>query len=627
MADFGFNPFESGGIGSRFLSGLRTPSQVDDDTASAGAQISNRANEGLAVMLQKAMQLEQQGVPKTKIAQELFASPDGAAFLGTSTEDSFNRLMEFFKGEAQPPLSERFLKSGEGEGVTEITPEGLGETRVPVPFRPRQTTLGKDQVQVIEDPFGGQPHIGAQGPTTNKVVSPTGETISETTAAAQTFVPPRPAAPPALRGFYEKSGQRHGVAPTLLERQGHVESGFNVHAIGAAGEEGLAQFMPATSKALGINALNPEEAIEGQAAHVRELFDKYVSLGVKNPDRAAFAAYNLGEPVFDKHLAANGGQMNEATLRPITQKYLLDILGPARELQPGQVDQAQPLPAPSPQRLGTPTVSQLTTQLAAVPDDVTPQELAATLNQNKATMFGGVGFAAHVVDWFGRLGRVLNPAFRADTGLSIGARRTAIRQLKFAAGELRKPGIGIPKEMLAIVQALVPDPDASFQDSQDATLKGIQLLQMAKAGRAEAVRQQNLETNPDSVKKVEAARVVAWNKIIKALPTHRQMAEFLDFVKTGAPRAGVISIPGAQHALNLIDMASTSFGGGPGRVADLSPDDSERTPLELTPEGIGAASPARIREFVDTQSDEQLQAIRDVRPDIFSLIAKRAMTQ
>ena len=97
------------------------------------------------------------------------------------------------------------------------------------------------------------------------------------------FVPARFA--PALR----RAAQRWNVSATLLAAQLYAESGFNPFARSSVGALGIAQFMPATARAFGLdNPLDPEQAIDAQAHLMRDLLRQFGSVPL------ALAAYNAG---------------------------------------------------------------------------------------------------------------------------------------------------------------------------------------------------------------------------------------------------------------------------------------------------------------------------------------------
>jgi hypothetical protein len=88
--------------------------------------------------------------------------------------------------------------------------------------------------------------------------------------------------------LFSRAGARHGVDPSLLAAVASQESGFNASAVSHAGAQGLMQFMPATAKGLGVNALDPTSAIDGAARYLSSLSKQFGSTEL------ALAAYNAG---------------------------------------------------------------------------------------------------------------------------------------------------------------------------------------------------------------------------------------------------------------------------------------------------------------------------------------------
>ncbi len=80
-----------------------------------------------------------------------------------------------------------------------------------------------------------------------------------------------------------------GISPTLFVRQINVESGFNAQALSPTGAEGIAQLMPETAAALGIDPWNPVAALRAAA----RLMASYISRYGGNVAQA-LAAYNAG---------------------------------------------------------------------------------------------------------------------------------------------------------------------------------------------------------------------------------------------------------------------------------------------------------------------------------------------
>ena len=122
------------------------------------------------------------------------------------------------------------------------------------------------------------------------------------------FVPARFA--PAIA----RAAQRWSVAGALLAAQLYRESGFNPFARSSAGAQGIAQFMPGTAAALGLqDPFDAESAIDAQAHLMRDLLRQFGSVPL------ALAAYNAGPaPV---RACGCVPRFRE------TQAYVADILG------------------------------------------------------------------------------------------------------------------------------------------------------------------------------------------------------------------------------------------------------------------------------------------------------------
>jgi len=84
------------------------------------------------------------------------------------------------------------------------------------------------------------------------------------------------------------AARRHGIPEDLFLRLVQQESGWNANARSRKGALGLAQLMPATARALGVNPRVPAENLEGGARYLRAQYDTFRSW------RLALAAYNAG---------------------------------------------------------------------------------------------------------------------------------------------------------------------------------------------------------------------------------------------------------------------------------------------------------------------------------------------
>jgi len=96
-----------------------------------------------------------------------------------------------------------------------------------------------------------------------------------------------PAAAP-YAALFEAAAARHGIDARVLSAVAKVESGYNPNAVSSAGAQGLMQFMPSTAAGMGINPLDPAQAIDGAARYLSTQQRDFGSLEL------ALAAYNAG---------------------------------------------------------------------------------------------------------------------------------------------------------------------------------------------------------------------------------------------------------------------------------------------------------------------------------------------
>ncbi len=86
-----------------------------------------------------------------------------------------------------------------------------------------------------------------------------------------------------------RAAQRWNVSAALLAAQLYAESNFNPNARSPAGAQGIAQFMPGTAAAYGLeNPFDADAAIDAQAHMMRDLLRQFGSVPL------ALAAYNAG---------------------------------------------------------------------------------------------------------------------------------------------------------------------------------------------------------------------------------------------------------------------------------------------------------------------------------------------
>lgn len=91
------------------------------------------------------------------------------------------------------------------------------------------------------------------------------------------------------------AAQKHGVPEDLFLRLVHQESRFNPNAKSHKGAIGLAQLMPGTAAALGVDPNDPQQNLEGGARYLKLQYRKFGDW------RLALAAYNAGPGAVEKH--------------------------------------------------------------------------------------------------------------------------------------------------------------------------------------------------------------------------------------------------------------------------------------------------------------------------------------
>jgi soluble lytic murein transglycosylase-like protein len=101
------------------------------------------------------------------------------------------------------------------------------------------------------------------------------------------------------------------LAATLLQ-----ESAFDPRALSVAGAVGIAQFMPSTADAAGVDPFDPFDAIPGAAALLASYVRAYSTY--PNPYAAALAAYNAGPGAVDDY--------HGIPPYPETREYIDDIV-------------------------------------------------------------------------------------------------------------------------------------------------------------------------------------------------------------------------------------------------------------------------------------------------------------
>lgn len=150
----------------------------------------------------------------------------------------------------------------------------------------------------------------------------TATSIRRVTTAAEAVGGWAAALPPqgrALAPAIARAAAAQGVDPALLSAVAWTESGFRQGATSVAGAQGLMQLMPATARGLGVDPLDPAQALTGGARYLRTQLDAFggrVDL--------ALAAYNAGPTAVRKAAGVPD--------YPETQTYVTRVLDRYRQL-------------------------------------------------------------------------------------------------------------------------------------------------------------------------------------------------------------------------------------------------------------------------------------------------------
>lgn len=120
--------------------------------------------------------------------------------------------------------------------------------------------------------------------------------------------PPRVEVPavssaPAYNGRYtgpfldlaKTAARQHRIPEDLFLRLVQQESGWNANARSHKGALGLAQLMPQTARALGVDPHDVRQNLEGGARYLRRQYDKFGDW------RLALAAYNAGPGAVERY--------------------------------------------------------------------------------------------------------------------------------------------------------------------------------------------------------------------------------------------------------------------------------------------------------------------------------------
>lgn len=116
-----------------------------------------------------------------------------------------------------------------------------------------------------------------------------------------------------------QASERHGIPEEFVRSVAEAESALRTDARSPKGAQGVMQLMPDTAKALGVDANDPEQNIEGGAKLLRELLIRYQN----DPDqvRLALAAYNAGQGAVKRHKGVPPYRETQQYIHRVLNRY------------------------------------------------------------------------------------------------------------------------------------------------------------------------------------------------------------------------------------------------------------------------------------------------------------------
>ncbi len=158
--------------------------------------------------------------------------------------------------------------------------------------------------------------------------------------------PPAPGPGPdrhAIPAAVQAAALRHDLAPELLDSVARRESAYRVAAVSSAGALGVMQLMPRTAKALGVDPRDPIQNIEGGAAYLRSLLDRF-----DGRIDLALAAYNAGPGAVERHAGVPPYRQTRAYLAANLDGLAQRSFDQRSLSQPGPIQASTPSPTEAP---------------------------------------------------------------------------------------------------------------------------------------------------------------------------------------------------------------------------------------------------------------------------------------
>jgi soluble lytic murein transglycosylase-like protein len=175
------------------------------------------------------------------------------------------------------------------------------------------------QIASTLDEKGGLVFVNAEPAKTRRVATqalqpgrPVGSNWLKSSETAEPAVPPE-----RLERIVQDAAARQHLDPALVKAVIGVESGWNPAALSNKGAQGLMQLIPTTAGELGVgNAFDPEQNVNGGAAYLRTLLDRF-----HGDLEKSLAAYNAGPGVVERVGGVPNIPETRSYVRKVTDSY------------------------------------------------------------------------------------------------------------------------------------------------------------------------------------------------------------------------------------------------------------------------------------------------------------------
>jgi len=165
--------------------------------------------------------------------------------------------------------------------------------------------------------------VNAETPATaSHRIAPFGTRVSpqlsaETRLTSETPVRAATVPQERLERIVQDAATKHNLDPALVKAVIGVESGWNQTAISRKGALGLMQLIPSTAGEMGVgNAFDPVENVNGGAAYLRSLLDRF-----HGDLEKSLAAYNAGPGAVERVGGIPNIPETRSYVRKVTDSY------------------------------------------------------------------------------------------------------------------------------------------------------------------------------------------------------------------------------------------------------------------------------------------------------------------